>query len=228
MTVVPEPAPETGEGSNLNGVKAALAVGGIMVAVYLLSSVLQVYENELLNSVFRYPDEFAFLRGLFPSPWSTDLIDWQNVVLFQLVPFLLFFYFAVRMRISPLGRIIPMVVAMGVVGGCLLVVQSFIGAYQSNISSLLLNGSFTIRNMSPTNPMSSFLSEILTPLEIWYIIQRGVLFAALGVTGIAFGSFSGETPYWTLRSWLESGEEEEDSQPEVMDEPQGVTDGTPD
>ena len=28
MTVVPEPAPENGEGSNLNGVKAALAVGG--------------------------------------------------------------------------------------------------------------------------------------------------------------------------------------------------------
>ena len=224
MTVVPEPAPENGEGSNLNGVKAALAVGGIMVAVYLLSSVLQIYENELLNTVYRYPDEFAFLRGLFPSPWSTDLIDWQNVVLFQLVPFLLFFYFAVRMRISPLGRIIPMVIAMGVVGGCLLVVQNFIHVYQSNISSLLLSGSFTISNMSTTNPMSSFLNEIFTPLEIGYIIQQGVLFAALGVTGIAFGSFSGETPFWTLRSWLES---EEESQPEVMDAPQDVTAGTP-
>jgi hypothetical protein len=225
MAVVPEPAPENGEGSNLNGVKVALAVGGIMVAVYLLSSVLQIYENDFLNSVYRYPDEFAFLRGLFPSPWSTDLIDWQNVVLFQLVPFLLFFYFAVRMRISPLGRIIPMVVAMMVVGGCLLVVQNFIAVYQGNISSLLLNGSFTIRNMFPNNPMGAFLNVIFTPVEIGYIIQQGVLFAALGVTGIAFGSFSGETPYWTLRSWLESGEE---SQPEVVDAPQDVTASTPD
>jgi hypothetical protein len=225
MTVVPEPAPENGEGSNLNGVKAALAVGGIMVAVYLLSSVLQIYENELLNTVYRYPDEFAFLRGLFPSPWSTDLIDWQNVVLFQLVPFLLFFYFAVRMRISPLGRIVPMVIAMGVVGGCLLVVQNFIAVYQGNISSLLLNGSFTIRNMFPNNSMGAFLNVIFTPVEIGYIIQQGVLFAALGMTGIAFGSFSGETPYWTLRSWLES---EEESQPEIMDAPQDVTAGTPD
>ena len=49
------------------------------------------------------------------------------------------------------------------------------------------------------------------------MIQQGVVFAAIGVTGIAFGSFSGETPFWTLRSWLESGEEE--SQPEVMDAP---------
>jgi len=225
MAVVPEPAPENGEGSNLNGVKAAFAVGGIMVAVNLLSSVLQIYENELLNSVYRYPDEFAFLRGLFPSPWSTDLIDWQNVVLFQLVPFLLFFYFAVRMRISPLGRIVPMVIAMGVVGGCLLVVQNFIAVYQGNISSLLLNGSFTIRNMFPNNSMGAFLNVIFTPVEIGYIIQQGVLFAALGMTGIAFGSFSGETPYWTLRSWLES---EEESQPEIMDAPQDVTAGTPD
>jgi hypothetical protein len=209
----------------LNGVKAAFAVGGIMVAVNLLSSVLQIYENELLNSVYRYPDEFAFLRGLFPSPWSTDLIDWQNVVLFQLVPFLLFFYFAVRMRISPLGRIVPMVIAMGVVGGCLLVVQNFIAVYQGNISSLLLNGSFTIRNMFPNNSMGAFLNVIFTPVEIGYIIQQGVLFAALGMTGIAFGSFSGETPYWTLRSWLES---EEESQPEIMDAPQDVTAGTPD
>jgi len=196
-----------------------------MVAVNLLSSVLQIYENELLNSVYRYPDEFAFLRGLFPSPWSTDLIDWQNVVLFQLVPFLLFFYFAVRMRISPLGRIVPMVIAMGVVGGCLLVVQNFIAVYQGNISSLLLNGSFTIRNMFPNNSMGAFLNVIFTPVEIGYIIQQGVLFAALGMTGIAFGSFSGETPYWTLRSWLES---EEESQPEIMDAPQDVTAGTPD
>lgn len=209
----------------MNGVKAAFAVGGIMVAVNLLSSVLQIYENELLNSVYRYPDEFAFLRGLFPSPWSTDLIDWQNVVLFQLVPFLLFFYFAVRMRISPLGRIVPMVIAMGVVGGCLLVVQNFIAVYQGNISSLLLNGSFTIRNMFPNNSMGAFLNVIFTPVEIGYIIQQGVLFAALGMTGIAFGSFSGETPYWTLRSWLES---EEESQPEIMDAPQDVTAGTPD
>jgi len=225
MTVIPEPVPENDEGSNLNGVKAALAVGGIMVAVYLLSSFLQVYENELLNSVYRYPDEFAFLRGLFQSPWSTDLIDWQDVVLFQLVPFLLFFYFAVRMRISPLGRIVPMVIAMGVVGGCLLVVQNFIAVYQGNISSLLLNGSFTIRNMFPNNSMGAFLNVIFTPVEIGYIIQQGVLFAALGMTGIAFGSFSGETPYWTLRSWLES---EEESQPEIMDAPQDVTAGTPD
>ena len=161
MAVVPEPTPDSGEGSNLNGVKAAFAVGGIMILVYLLSNVLQVYENELLNSVYRYPDEFAFLRGLFPSPWSTDLIDWQDVVLFQLVPFLLFFYFAVRMRITALGRIIPMVIAMMVVGACLLVVRDFIGVYQSNISSLLLSGSFTLHNMSQSNPLSGFLSSIL-------------------------------------------------------------------
>ncbi|MGD0636838.1 MAG: hypothetical protein ABSA72_02190 [Nitrososphaerales archaeon] len=226
MTVIPEPVPENDEGSNLNGVKAALAVGGIMVAVYLLSSFLQVYENELLNSVYRYPDEFAFLRGLFQSPWSTDLIDWQDVVLFQLVPFLLFFYFAVRMRISALGRIIPMVIALMVVGACLLVVRDFIGAYQSNISSLLLSGSFTLHNMSQSNPLSGFLSSISTPLEIWFMIQQGVIFSVLGVTGVAFGSFSGETPYWTLRNWLESGEEE--PQPDVMDAPQGVTVGAPD
>ena len=152
MTAIPEPAPENGEGSNINGVKAAVAVGGIMVAVYLLSSVLQIYENELLNSVYRYSDEFAFLRGLSPSPWSMDLIDWQDVVLFQLVPFLLFFYFAVRMRISALGRIIPVVITMMVVGACLLVVRDFLGVYQSNISSLLLSGSFTLHNISPTTP----------------------------------------------------------------------------
>ncbi len=223
MTAVPEPAPENGEGSNLNGVKVALVVGGIMIGVYFVSTVLQVYENELLSTFG--PSQFAFLRGLFPSPLSQDLIDWQNVVLFQLVPFLLFFYFAVRMRISPLGRIIPMVIALGVVGGCLLVVQNFIAVYQNNISSLLLSGSFTIRNMSQTNPMAAFLSEILTPLEVLYIIHQAVLFAAMGVTGIAFGSFSGETPYWTLRNWLESKEE---SQPEVTDAPQDVTGGTPD
>ena len=87
-----------------------------MVGVYLLSSVLQVYERSLLNTFFPYSSQFAFLRGLFPSPWSADLVDWQNVVLFEVVPFLLFFYFAVRMSIDPLGRIWPAIVAAGFVG----------------------------------------------------------------------------------------------------------------
>jgi hypothetical protein len=203
MATIPDPAPESGEDSP-NGVRAVVLIGCVMVGVYLLSSALQVYERDLLNTLFPYSSQFAFLRGLFPSPWSDDLIDWQNIALFEVVPFLLFFYFAVRMRIDPMGRVLPMVIAMVVVGVGLSFFSLVLGAYQDNISSLLLDGSFVMPHMSQTNPLVGILSLISSVWELGYIFESGVLFAALGMTGIAFGSFSGETPYWILKSWFAS------------------------
>ncbi len=216
MTAIADPAPESGEDS-LNGVRAVVLIGCVMVGVYLLSSVLQVYERDLLNTLFPYSSQFAFLRGLFPSPWSDDLVDWQNVALFEVVPFLLFFYFAVRMRIDPMGRVLPMVTAMVVLGIGLSFFNLVLGVYQNNISSLLLNGSFTIPNMSQTNPLAGILSLISSTWELGYIFESGVVFAALGMTGIAFGSFSGETPYWILKSWFASRGPPEEEVP-VLDD----------
>ena len=184
MTAIADPAPESGEDS-LNGVRAVVLIGCVMVGVYLLSSVLQVYERDLLNTLFPYSSQFAFLRGLFPSPWSDDLVDWQNVALFEVVPFLLFLLLAVRMRIDLMGRVLPMVTAMVVLGIGLSFFNLVLGVYQNNISSLLLNGSFTIPNMSQTNPLAGILSLISSTWELGYIFESGVVFAALGMTGIA-------------------------------------------
>jgi hypothetical protein len=171
-----------------------------MVCVYLASAVLQVYERLALNSFYPYTSQFAFLRAIFPSPAAYDLIDWQNIVLFQVVPFLLFFYFAVRMRISPLGKIWSIVVAAAVVGAALSILNSVLVFYQPNISHLLLAGSFSVPN-STQGGSPLIVSLLSTP---WILLGNGGIFAALALTGISFGSFSGETPYWTVRRLFDS------------------------
>ncbi len=211
-----------GEEDNLNGVRAALVVGCMMVAVYLLSSVLQVYENSLLNTFYPYSSQFAFLRGLFPSPWSTDLIDWQSIVLLQVVPFLLFFYLAVRMSINPLGKIWPAIVAAGFVGAGLSILNSVLVFYHPNISHLLLAGSFSVPNSTQSG--SPFVVSLLsTP---WILLENGAVFATLALTGISFGNFSGETPYWIARHLFDSfagGSGEEDAP--VLEDSEGAASG---
>ncbi len=192
--------------------RVAFVVGVILVAVTLLSTVLGVYERSLLNTFYPYSSSFAFLRSLFPSPWATDLIDWQDIVLLQAVPFLLFFHFAVRERIDPLGRIVPTVAAIVAVGAGLSILNVVLAAYQFNISNLLLNGSLTVPNGFQSESLSGLLISLFTPFPLWSLLRNSLLFAALGVTGMAFGSFSGETPYWILRSWLASrGQPDEDT-----------------
>ena len=204
-TAVPDSKPEGAKDSSLDGVRAALIVGCIMVAVYLLSAVLKVYEGALLNTFYPGTPQFAFLRALFPSPLATDIAAWQNIVLLQVVPFLLFFYFAVRLRVNSLGGLIPTTVALAAVGALLSVFNLVLGAYQNNIAHLLLNGSFNIPNMTGGESVGGFLGFLVsTPIELWVTFESAVVFAMLGITGIAFGSFAGETPYWILRSWLES------------------------
>ena len=205
MASAPAGEPRGEEDSASSGVAASLLVGWAMIGVYLASAVLQVYENEALNSFYFYPSssQFAFLRSIFPSPAFYDLIAWQNIVLFEAVPFLLFFYLAVRMRVDPLSKIWSTLVAAAVVGVVLSILNSVLVSYQPNISHLLLDGSFSVPNLSSPGWSSVILSLLSTP---WILLENGAVFAALAITGISFGSFSGETPYWIVRRMLNSFE----------------------
>jgi hypothetical protein len=204
MTPLPEAESMRGESSSWDGARAALLVGCIMVPVYLLASVLEVFGRDFLDSIYPSTSQFAFLRTIFPSPASTVLLAWQDVVLLQVVPFFLFFYFAVRMGKDPLRRILPTLIAIAAVGACLSVLSSFIIAYQPNISSLLLTRSFAISNGIQIEPPGSVLVSALSPVGLWVILGNSAVFAALGITGLAFGNFSGEMPYWILKRWLAS------------------------
>ena len=191
-----------------SGVAASLLVGWAMVCIYLASAVLQVYEREALSSTFLYPDssQFAFLRELFPSPAASDLIAWQSIVLFQVVPLLLFFHLAVRMRIAMSGKLWPTIVTAGVVGAALSVLSSLLEDYQVNISHLLLTGSFAVpafaQSGSEIISSPSVIASILWPP--WIILENGAIFSALALTGLAFGSFAGETPYGIFRRAFDS------------------------
>jgi hypothetical protein len=223
MVQDPETAESTAEEGSpepSNGVSAALIVGWIMVGIYLLSAALQAYETNLLNFLFLNTSQFAFLQVLFPSPAAEAVLAWQNIVLFEVVPFLLFFYLAVRMHISPLGRILPTVVAIAVVGACVFVVASLVTAFQPNISHLLLSGSFTLPSSSET--LVAALSSILSPTGLLFVLANGVVFAALGMTGIAFGNFSGETPYWIVKSCLASEDYEEEDVESISGDPADI------
>ncbi|MDA4114063.1 MAG: hypothetical protein OK474_08460 [Thaumarchaeota archaeon] len=204
MTTAPEAGSTTWVDAKLEGARAALLVGCIMVPVYLLATVLEVFGRDFLNSIYPSTSQFAFLRTIFPSPASTILLAWQDVVLLQVVPFLLFFYFAVRMGKDPLSRILPTLVAIAVVGACLSVLSSLIAAYQPNISSLLLTGSFAVSKGIQIEPLSSVLVSVLSPVGLWVVLGNSAVFAALGITGLAFGNFSGEMSYWIPKRWLAS------------------------
>ncbi|MGA2663986.1 MAG: hypothetical protein ABSF83_03495 [Nitrososphaerales archaeon] len=210
-----------------SGVAASLLVGWAMVGVYLASSVMQVYEKMLLSSTFFNPSsQFAYLGVLSGSPAAYDLIDWQNIVLFEAVPFLLFFYLAVRMRIGTSGKLWPTVVAAAAVGAALSVLSSLLDAYQANISHLLLSGSFAIPGTfdvsgSAQSGSSIILSILSTP---WIVLENGAIFAALALTGLAFGSFAGETPYGIFRSAFDSFMEGRDGGENAIegDDPEAV------
>jgi len=207
MKSASKPEARTDENSSSNGAITPLLVGLIMVCIYLASAVLQVYERSALNSFYPGSSQFAFLRSLFPSPAASVLIDWQNIFLFEGVPFLLFFYLAVRMRIDPLGRLLPTMIIAAVVGIALSALNSILVFYQPNITHLLLAGSFSVPN-STQGGSSLIVSLSSAP---WILLGNGALFAAMALTGISFGSFWGETPYWIARRQLDpEGESDEE------------------
>jgi hypothetical protein len=192
MPRIPDEAPPVDDDSTSRALVAVLLLGLIMTVVDVLYAPLKAYETALLYRVYlgQYPDQFAFLRIILPSPAFDDLLGWENLVILQILPFLLFFYFAVRMRIGVSARIIPAVVAMVVIGAGLSVL-SYSLSYPYQIDS----------------------SQYLSPIGVLSLVHQGAEFAALGLTGLAFGSFSGDTPHWILKSWLVSRERTEEEEP---------------
>ncbi|MDG6924941.1 MAG: hypothetical protein JRN09_00145 [Nitrososphaerota archaeon] len=174
-----------------------------------------------MNSFYPDTSQFAFLRSIFPSPAASAFIAWQDILLFELVPFVLFFYLAVRMRIDPTGKILPTLIAAAIVGAALSVLNSVLAFYQPNISHFLLAGSFAVPNV--TQGGSPLVVSLFS--APWILLGNGALFAALGLTGISFGSFSGETPYWIVRRLLDSSGRGPDEEEDTEDSPEGADTG---
>jgi hypothetical protein len=202
---------------------AAILVGWIMVGVLLLSAVLQVYEESLLNTFYPFGGgggQFAFLRAIFPSPAFYDLLSWQTIVVLEVIPFLLFFYFAARMRVDLLRLSVPAVLTIGVVGVFLSVVQSVISLFQDNLSHLLLTGSWALPSTFGTESLETLLASFATLDGVISLFGLALRFVFLGTTGLAFGYFAGETPIQIVRKWLEADSEDKTrAEPEARTEP---------
>jgi hypothetical protein len=125
-------------------------------------------------------------------------------VLFEVIPFLLFLYFAVRMGLNPLERFLPTVITIVIVGTFLGIFEGVLSAYQNPLTNLVLTGSFVVSPGNPAEPLGDVLGSIFSPIPIVYLLQDLIEFTALGITGIAFGYFAGMTPGNLLRSWLDS------------------------
>jgi len=182
----------------------AILVGWMMVAVLLLAAILQVYEESIMNSFYPATGQFAFLRAIFPSPAYYDLLSWQKIIVLEVVPFMLFFYLAVRMNIDLFKRwsLLPTVLTMAIVGTLLSILESAFSQYQDNLSSLLLTGSWSLPRQLGSESLITFLGNFVSPLGILFLFGAAMQFVFLGVAGIAFGGFVGETPVWALRRWL--------------------------
>ena len=105
---------DQGPGDAVTG--SVLLVGVVMAAIYLIEAVVEAYERLYLSSVGFNNGGFPFLDYIFPSPGYAAVVGWQNILLFEALPFVLFVSLAVRRHLDPLSRLIQIGVVTVFVG----------------------------------------------------------------------------------------------------------------
>jgi hypothetical protein len=181
-----------------------LLVGGVMVALYLLVAVISPYESLFLAGSGFAGGQFAFLKIIFPipSPAYSALAEWQAVLLFEVVPFLLFFDLAVRLHIDPVNRIRSIIVPAVATGFVVSLASFTISNFQYQITSLLQTGHVLNETGVQAFSPSVVFTYVLDPSTLLFAVAAAVLFTCLALAGLSFGAFAGKTPYWMIRGWL--------------------------
>jgi hypothetical protein len=167
-------------------------VGLSVLLVYTFESLLQAYE--VLYLPFGESGPFAALRGIFPGPTYDVILPWQSMVLEQVVPFLLFFWVALRIRLSPFRSTLQIAVLLLLWGAVLALLRFPLLAYAEQVVfSRPLGVSF-----------SYLVGAELTPIYVAGLISDATIFMMLGFTAIAFAYFWSDHPLWNFRGWLDA------------------------
>ncbi len=189
---------------------AIMFVGASMLLVYFFESFVQSYE--LLYLPYGASGPLASLHiFFFGGPLYDSILPWQATVFQLVVPFLLFFWAARRMRLNPFRFTLPTAIPLFLWGCVLALLGPFLTAYAEHLVLPRYYGALP----------SSALAAELAPLPLAGVVSEATIFLMLGFTAMAFAYFWSDRPLWNFRGWLEaeyppySEEDEDPDQPEA-------------
>jgi hypothetical protein len=143
------------------------------------------------------------------SSFGLSLPILTGPILQDLLPFLIIFLIAAKLKISPLE------------GGIRMVALLFIGGAVIGLLGSVIDDFVLVPIFYPYAATGSVASLVLTLSFAESLIYQGFEFLFLAVTALAFGYFWSENPLWHPRAWLEREEPADDDSAEVPDTPEG-------
>jgi len=178
----------------------------LVLLAYAVESFLQAYELRYL--AFGASNQLAALRDLFPGPSYVAILPWQSIILEQAVPFLLFFWVARKMRLSPFRSALPMALALLFWGMLLAILQFPFAAYADQV---VLS--------QPSGVSFSMIASELMSLALPGRVGSATDFLLLGFTAVAFAYFWSDRPLWNFRGWLEEEDPATSGEGMIPDQP---------